>query len=59
MSAENFFKINVFQKTFSNTTRFSKCLDQDEHFVGTDLGPGCLLFAIPPRATLWFGSHFI
>ena len=49
LSAENFFKINVFQKTFSNTTRFSKCLDQDEHFVGTDLGPSCLQYLPEPH----------
>ena len=40
------------KKTFSNTTRFSKCLDQDEHFVGADLGPGFLQYLPEPHHSL-------
>ena len=43
-SADFFFKVNIFKKSFRNTIRLSNGFDpdQDRHFVGTDLSPNCL-----------------
>ena len=41
LSADFFFKINVFKKNLNNTIRESNSLDPDQarHNVGPDLGP--------------------
>ena len=43
-SADFFFKINVFKKSFRNTIKVSYSVDpgQDKCFVGPDLGPNYL-----------------
>ena len=43
-SLDFFLKINFFKKSFRNTIRVSNSLDpdQDQNFVGPDLGPNCL-----------------
>ena len=40
----DFFKINFSKNSFNNTIRVSNTLDtdQDQCFVGADLGPNCL-----------------